>query len=302
MSYVSELHRYPVKSLLGERIDATEITANGFPGDRAWAIRDNKRTLTGKKFPALMSATASFSEAPTADRRSAAITISLPNNECRSSNDADLTSWLTNYLDHNATLWPLVDATNLDFYRRATSTEMTPDQTEAALRAVFARLPHEALPDLKSFPAELLEFESPPGTYFDAYPLLLMSTQALATLTANATDTSERNFDMRRFRPNIVLDGFAATAGDFPENDLVGKQCQIGVGDDAPVLAIDMPCPRCIMTTHPVADLPKDPGIMRDLVNHNDGNLGVYARIVRPGTVRQGDAITVLDTPPGAPS
>ncbi len=43
------------------------------------------------------------------------------------------------------------------------------------------------------------------------------------------------------------------------------------------------------------ADLPKDPGIMRSLVKQTGGNLGVYAKIEAPATIRVGDAIELLD-------
>ncbi len=299
MTHISELHRYPVKSLLGERIEATAVTRNGFPGDRAWAIRDDKQTLNGKKFPALMSAQATFAESPSAERSSSAINITLPGGELCNSNDSNIAAWLTSYLGHDATLWPLVDADNLDFYRRAETAALSPEETEAMWRAVFARLPHEPLPDLSTFPAELFEFDSPPGTYFDAFPLLIVSKEAQATLAAGNT---EQNFDLRRFRANIVVEGVDVQEDGFPENSWVGKFLQLGEHADAPVLAIEMPCPRCIMTTHPVAELPKDPGIMRTLVQNNNGNLGVYARIVRDGTVHEGDTIIVHNTEPGAPA
>jgi uncharacterized protein YcbX len=37
---VEELLRYPVKSMLGEQLNATEVTENGLLGDRAYALRD----------------------------------------------------------------------------------------------------------------------------------------------------------------------------------------------------------------------------------------------------------------------
>ena len=183
MSHISELHRYPVKSLLGERLQSTEVTEHGFPGDRAWAVRDERTTLTGKKFPALMSARAAYSEVPTAERRSAALTLTLPDGRTISSSDDTLSSVLSDYLGHKATLWPLVDADDLDFYRREAAEGVSPEAREAGLREVFARLPHEPLPDLSTFPPELFEYNSPPGTYFDAYPLLILSRNALATLS-----------------------------------------------------------------------------------------------------------------------
>lgn len=296
MSYIKELHRYPVKSLLGERLTTTPVGANGFPGDRVWAVRHNGATLTGKKFPALMSARATLinepDEKPGNPRCSTPATITLPNGNSRDTADSSINQWLGEYLNHPAELWPLVDPADLEFYRRQASSASTPAEIDAEFRAVFSRLPDEPLPDIASFPAEVLEYDTPPGTYFDAYPLLLMSTQSLATLAANSPN-AQQNFDQRRFRPNIVLDGFAADGqtNGFPENALVGKECRIG----EVVLAVELPCPRCIMTTHPVADVPKDPGIMRQLVQQNGGNLGVYARIITGGVISEGDSLEVIN-------
>jgi len=283
---VTKLYRYPVKSMLGEALSTIQVSANGFVGDRVWALRNNETTLTGKKYPALMSAVAAFSAQPTLEAGSAAVTITLPDGAQLSTTDSDISAKLGAWLKTEVKLWPLVSADNLDFFRRAAQNNVTPEQMEQQLREVFSRLPEEPLPDMASWPAEILEYDSPPGTYFDAYPILLMSTQALHTLSSRAPN----NFDTRRFRPNILIDGME---GEFPENQWVGKQLQIG----SAVLSIDMPCPRCIMTTHPVADVPKDPKIMRHLVKHNDGNLGVYARIIQPGVMSEGDTPQLLSQP-----
>jgi uncharacterized protein len=37
---VEELWRYPVKSMIGEQLVATEVTESGLLGDRAFALRD----------------------------------------------------------------------------------------------------------------------------------------------------------------------------------------------------------------------------------------------------------------------
>jgi MOSC domain-containing protein YiiM len=48
-----------------------------------------------------------------------------------------------------------------------------------------------------------------------------------------------------------------------------------------------------VMTTLPQGDLAKDPGILRTAAQHNHANVGLYASVVRGGTVRRGDAIRV---------
>ena len=50
-------------------------------------------------------------------------------------------------------------------------------------------------------------------------------------------------------------------------------------------LSITGPCPRCVLTTLPRADLPKDAGILRTAAQHNHVNVGVYAWVLRGGAV-----------------
>jgi uncharacterized protein YcbX len=56
-------------------------------------------------------------------------------------------------------------------------------------------------------------------------------------------------------------------------------------------LTVTDPCPRCVMTTLPQGELPKDPNVLRTAVQHNRGNVGVYAHVSRGGRVRRGDAV-----------
>ncbi len=54
---VAEIHRYPVKSMLGEKLESVLLGRDGLLGDRAWAARDEvRRGIEGaRKLPSLMS-------------------------------------------------------------------------------------------------------------------------------------------------------------------------------------------------------------------------------------------------------
>ena len=273
---ILNIYRYPVKSMMGETLSEADIGEAGIPGDRGWAVRDEKRggIRGGKKIPQLMALTAQ--SGPTAPL------ITAPDGDSASASTEGINEWLSDKLSHPVTLWPLLPADQLDHYRRgAPDTE----DFEQELRAVFGRLPEEPLPDLTGF-EELLEFESPPGTYFDAFPISIMSQQSLATM--NQLE-GESRFDVRRFRPNLLVD-IPDTDHPFPEQAWVGKTLSIG----SVKLKIDMTCPRCSMTTHGFDDLPRDTEVMRKLVNHSDGNLGVYASVMQAGKVSAGDSVSVV--------
>ena len=273
---VINIYRYPVKSMMGEALSEAAIGEAGIAGDRGWAVRDEQRggIRGGKKIPQLMQLTAQSGPA--------APLIIAPDGDSASASAEGINEWLSDKLNHPVTLWPLLPAEQLDHYRRgAPDTE----DFEQELRAVFGRLPDEPLPDLTGF-EELLEFESPPGTYFDAFSLSIMSQQSLATMNQLDGDSL---FDVRRFRPNLLVD-ISGSDHPFPEQAWVGKTLSIG----SVKLKIEMTCPRCSMTTHGFDDLPQDAQIMRKLVANSEGNLGTYASVVQAGKVFAGDSVSVV--------
>ena len=281
---LSAIHRYPVKSMLGEQLDSVQLDAGGIVGDRCWALRDEVRGgIRGAKvLHDLMNFAARYP-----DRRHAVndcvdhVEITLPDGTTAVSDEGDVNARLSSALNNEVTLWPLQPPEQADHYRRGAPVL---DDMEAEFRRMFARTDDEPLPDLSAFPPELAEYESPVGTYFDAYPLLIATTGGLELLAAAHPDGQ---IDMRRFRPNLVID-LPAVDGKPAELAWVGKTLRIGSAE----IAVEMPCPRCIMTTLPFADLEKDPKIMRTLVREFDGDFGVYARVSKPGTLSVGDDVT----------
>ena len=282
---LSAIFRYPVKSMMGESLQGASLIENGIPGDRAWAVRDEVRggIRGGKKLPGLMRLSASYPEEPTGTLSSTA-EITLSDGSTASTRDEDINAKLSAELSHEVTLWPLMPTEMLDHYRRG-----APDHEdfEQEMREMFARTPDEPLPDITLFPPELLEYESPPGTYFDAFPLLIMTRKTLDTMQSRQSDS---RFDVRRFRPNFLIED-TGSGDDFPEQAWAGRRLKLG----SAILKAEMVCPRCAMTTHGFDDLPKDPTIMRALVRENGGNLGLYASVEEPGSVTIGDRIELMD-------
>lgn len=280
---VNQLFRFPVKSMMGESCSTLSIGPRGSIGDRVWAVRDEVRggIRGAKKIPSLMTLRAQFT-GDVADEGSSPALITAADGDSRKTGAADINHWLSGKLQHEVTLWPLLPADALDHYRRG-----APDSEdfEEELRSIFARTPDEPLPSLDLF-AEVLEYETPPGTYFDAFDILIISRQSLDSL---ARFRPESTFDVSRFRPNILVD-IPGAESDYPEEQWAGKRLRIGNVE----LEVVGACPRCAMTTHGFDTLPRDPGIMRALVQGNGGNLGVYARVVATGDIHCGDTLSIV--------
>jgi hypothetical protein len=122
----------------------------------------------------------------------------------------------------------------------------------------------------------------PAGTFFDLAVIHVLTT---ATIDRLRELYPQGRFEVRRFRPNIVVEAASGEKG-FVENDWIGHT--LAVGKEVR-LSITGPCPRCVMTTLPQGDLPRDPGILRTAAQHNQVNVGVYAKVVRGGMIRRGD-------------
>jgi uncharacterized protein YcbX len=128
------------------------------------------------------------------------------------------------------------------------------------------------------------DFGLPEATFFDCALVHLLTT---ATLDRLRELYPQGRFEVRRFRPNIVVET-ANDDKDFVENAWIGQILALG---DAVRLSITGPCPRCVMTTLPQGDLPRDTGILRTAAQHNRANVGVYASVVQGGKVRRGDSV-----------
>jgi len=263
---VVSLWRYPVKSMMGEELNASEITQRGLLGDRAYALVDSSdgKVATAKnprKWPRLFDFHATFIEPAHVAAKMPPVRIALPDGTTVTSDQGDLNQILSKALNRQVTLG-------------------------AAQRGAVQA--EEYWPDMEGLDHRetVTEFTLPEGMFFDCATVHLLTT---ATLDRLRELYPQGRFEVRRFRPNIVV-APASGQNNFVENDWIGRTLAIG---DEVRLNITGPCSRCVMTTLPQGDLPKDPGILRTAAQHNKVNVGVYAAVLRGGTARRGDLVKI---------
>jgi len=277
--FLSQIWVYPVKSMVGGKVERCSVSELGLVGDRVWAVRDleNGGIRGAKKFGGLMKLSASFVG------NSNVVEISLPDGTVVRSDDAQVNALVSKAIGVSVQLESLRPATDLDHYRRGAPGS---DDMMEELRNIFGREIDEPLPDFSVFPPEVMEFESPPGTYYDCWPLMIMSTSALRSMQQVLPDSQ---IDIRRFRPSLVIDTGDQTG--HPEFAWVGKTARIGDCE----IEFQSACPRCVMVTREVGDdLPADKAILRHIVRDLDQNVGVYAKVTKPGAIKTTDQLTFL--------
>ena len=300
---IKEIWRYPVKSMAGEQLDSTTVESLGIPGDRGWALRDETtgEITNGKRFPLLMQCAARYQTDPEGSTIPPA-DITFPDGSTTATDAGDVNERLSALLGQRVTLWPRLPADNLEHYRRkstaarvvgrlarvrafrsALPTLVSVGNANAELRKMFSREPNERIPDISLLPPELIEFTSPPGTYFDAFAIHLLTT---ASLTLMQRLNPEANWDRRRFRPNFLIE---SELHGFIELEWNSQKLRIG----SSIVQCRIPTARCGMTTHAQKDLPKDPSVLRTIVKDADQNLGTYATVITSGTVKVGDAVEI---------
>jgi uncharacterized protein YcbX len=132
------------------------------------------------------------------------------------------------------------------------------------------------------------------GAYHDLAPIHLVTTATLAHLRAVAPDC---DWDMRRFRPNLVLNDPGDAS--FAEDELLGATLRAPSGLE---LTVGLPTPRCVVPTRAQDGLPADPAILRTLVERHridlgpfgrHGCAGAYAEVASAGRVRTGERLEV---------
>jgi len=276
-SLVSVL-RYPVKSMMGEELAAADVMEGGLVGDRAYALIDNS---TGKiasaknprKWARMFDCHASFVEPPRQGHPVPPVWIMLPDGSNITSDQPDANAVLSCF-----------------FEREVTLAKTAPDSP--ALEEYWPDI--DGLAHRETVTDESIALSAPKGSFFDYAVAHVITTNTLNRLRDLYP---QGRFEARRFRPNIIV-AVGKGEPDFVENSWVGLTVEIG---ETLLLKVTNPCPRCVMTTLPQADLPQDHGILRTAAQHNKPyvpalgsampSVGVYATVLRSGTVRRGDPV-----------
>lgn len=282
--HVVGIHRYPVKSMLGESPSHVWTDTSGVAGDRRYAVRDLATGLIASaKYPRHWATLLTMSAKFVAD--SEHVELAAADGAITRVDDPSVDQWLTTRIGRGVTLvgskpegacyemdWPAVPG-------------MAPDQVVANTRTGTS-------PDGR--PVSTLQVSpNVPGTFHDVAPVSLLTTASLRSVSAHHPTG---DWQAARFRPNFVID----VPGDaFAEGEWNGRWLRLG----GVVLKIVSPTARCVMTTLPQASLPEDRSILRALARSNRlpvqpygefACFGAYASVVTPGQIELGDTVALL--------
>ena len=101
---------------------------------------------------------------------------------------------------------------------------------------------------------------------------------------------SGRDVDLRRFRPNVVIE--TDSAEPFEEDKWVGRTLVFGEGNSGAV-RITMKDERCVMVNFDPDTAERDSEVMKTVVRLNENYAGVYGTVVSAGELRVGQVVTL---------
>ena len=282
---VSEVWRYPVKSMQGERVEESAVTRRGMAGDRAYALVDVETgRLASAKRPrpwgALMHCSARVvddgTDPPT-------VRITLPDGASVPAGPAAAEALSRSHGRSVRVVSAVPQGSALE-------EEWLEEKGPSLYGPVVGSEGDQPVIDVA--PA----LGAPPGTLFDFSAVHLVTSSALAAVGRALPG----GVDVRRFRPNLVVDNGTDDTGPFPENDWVGRRIRVGRELTLEGLMLTM---RCVMVTLGQPALEPDRGVMRAVADLNRVDvpgvgtypcLGLYARVTEPGVVRVGDDVRIL--------
>ncbi len=235
---VSEIWRYPIKSIGGERVSVATITELGVIGDRGWSIFDieTDTVLTARRTPEMLFASATLIGAD--------VSVTLPDGAQLSSVDDTCNEQLSAWLDR-----------------------------PVELRAAGAEGGTYEVPLDFENDENWVSWQGPGGAWHD-------SEASRISLVRRYT---LRDWDQRRFRANIILDGTG-------EDDLVGVHIKLGTTE----LSVMKPIDRCVIVTRPQPGLERNLDVLRTINAERAATLSIGALVATGGTISEGDIVSPI--------
>jgi uncharacterized protein len=263
---ITEIRRYPVKSMLGERVERSRIGPAGLDHDRGLALVDAQTGLVATaKHPRLWRSLLRYRASVQGD----GVHISAPDGWTRGVPDGELDELLSRALGREVRL---VDR------RPDQASVERPDPEDVIEHGVAAEVPA----------ATLQIGQGTPGHNFVDYaPVHVITT---ATLDAVGVEPV-------RYRPNLVIETPPGTEP-FVENSWVSRELHVS----GAVLRVALPTPRCAVPTLEHGELPRAVHAVRALLTANRVEVpgfgvlpcaGGYADVLREGAVQVGDEVTL---------
>ncbi len=253
---LTEIHRYPVKSMRGNRLSSSLVDARGLPLDREWLLATPEgQFMTARKHPQLLLWQAQAEDGALQLTTPAGQTFRCHRDEFTET--APATVWKDRFParcgHHAAEAW-------------------LSRQLGMPVRMYWIGEPSQR----RLYPQDV------PLSFADGAPLLLASQASLADLNSRL----EQAVEMPRFRANLIIDGRQAYAEEDWQHIRIGEVCFEHLH----------PCVRCVMTTVDLDTGEKHPRQepLATLAKTRGAIFGINLVALNSGTLRVGDAVEVL--------
>jgi len=279
---ISGVWSYPVKSMAGHEVSCASYNKLGMIGDRGWSLRDRflDEIVGAKRLGNIMQLRAEYCTEAKHQNDIPAVRIFFPDGSSITSENPEAQPLISAYLGRQVELRQLED--NKKYYQKHS---MQPNL--AALRHELGMLPNDNMENLGSFPLSMLvklgKYVTPPFTHYDDYPIHFLTSATLAWLQQN---NPEAQIDIRRFRPNFLVDTLSQAPG-FVEKQWSGGYLEIG----SAVIKVECPTIRCSMPSQAQPELKKDNKVATAIRLTAKQFVGSYGTVIEEGDILVGDSV-----------
>lgn len=290
---VSEIWRYPVKSLGGQPLTAATVEPDGVRGDHVWAVVDRATghvasAKRSKLWGALLRCGARLlDDTDLADP--SALEITLPDGTRLRGDDPRTSAALSTLTGREVELRAPAEASRVMEMEWVAESRIG---MEAAVATSAARADQDPGSDV---PVGAVPTGGANERFYDLAHLHVLTTSSL-----NAFDPGSAGLVARRYRPNVLVGGPGWDAG-WVEDAWVDARVRLGAVE----MAVQTPTGRCVMVNLTHQDLAAEPRTLRDLAAAHRvpagygtaalPSLGVYAEVVRTGEIAVGDVVGVVE-------